>query len=190
MLENILKDNLNKLRAMDNLDDDYDCFIQLEYCYLNLLEGLCNYEFVIDFCLKHNIKSITDIGTACSVQGALFNEFDIEYNAINDSHRDAQDLFVKFNSYQQAHYGVDSVNTDKDSLAVAILSLGWNCYANREQRNHQYECLSKDFNDVLLYIPKEEIEHARKYFKCVKLLTNCKPLTGCFVYASNTQRYL
>ena len=189
MLENILHENLNNLYAVeDNLDEEY--FTQLEYCYLNLLEGLCNYEFVIDFCLKNDIKSVTDIGTACSVQGNLFNKFDIEYNAINDSSRYMQDLFVKFTSYQQAHYGVNSVNTDKDSLAVAILSLGWDCYANREQRNHQYECLSKDFNEALLYIPKEEIEHIRKYFKCVKLLTNCKPLTGCFVYASNTQKYV
>lgn len=183
MLENILHENLNNLYAVeDNLDEEY--FTQLEYCYLNLLEGLCNYEFVIDFCLKHNIKSITDIGTACSVQGVLFNEFDIEYNAINDSSRYMQDLFVKFTSYQQAHYGVNSVNVDKDSLAVAILSLGWSCYADREQKNRQYEYLSNDFNDALLYICEEEIEYVQKYFKYVE------PLADGFVYASNTQRYM
>lgn len=183
MLENILKENLNNLCAVeDNLDEEY--FTQLEYCYLNLLEGLCNYEFVINFCLWNNIKSVTDIGTACSVQGNLFNKFDIEYNAINDLRRDMQDIFVKFNSYQQAHYGVNSVNVNKDSLAVAILSLGWSCYANREQKNRQYECLSNDFNDALLYICEEEIEYVQKYFKYVK------PLADGFVYASNTQRYM
>lgn len=159
-----------------------DYFEQIEYGYENLLEGDYlehTYYFVLCFCLENNIKSITDIGTAYSIQGSIFNKYGIEYNVISSSSKDTQDPYVKFANYQRVIYGKDSVTTDKKSLAVASLSLGWPCYVNAEEADAQYKQLSKDFDSVLLYIPDNNV--LKKYFKYVYKLKRK------WVFATNSQ---
>lgn len=139
--------------------------LELLYSYDCILECWSEtYALVIDYCLKNNIKSVTDIGTAFSSQGAEFNQHEIEYNVINEFKE--HDPLVDINSFQIGFYGKDQFQTKKDSLAVAIFSIGWACYVNEDERVKQIQELSKDFNTCMLYLPNDK--YLNDYFKHVE----------------------
>lgn len=146
-------------RVLDNLYS-YDCILE---CWEQ------RYGLVVDFCLKNNVKSITDIGTAFSSQGAAFNIANIEYNVINDLPESYKDRYVSFASYQVGFYGKDEFVTDKNSLAVAILSIGWGCYVDNKMKEKQISQLSKDFLSCLLNLPNDE--YLNKYFSKVEKIS-------------------
>ena len=152
-----LIENSKKSLNSNNLDMlySYDCLIE---CWNE------TYALVIDYCLKNNIKSVTDIGTAFSSQGAEFNQQGIEYNVINEFKE--HDPLVNIHSFQTGFYGKDEFQTKKDSLAVAILSIGWKCYVNEDEKLKQIQELSKDFNTCMLYLPNDK--YLNDYFKHVE----------------------
>lgn len=158
------REKLLKLKSQDDrvLDQlySYDCLLE---CWGQ------GYGAVVDFCLKNNVKSITDIGTAFSSQGAAFNIANIEYNVINDLSESCKDKYVSFASYQIGFYGKDEFIVDKNSLAVAILSIGWGCYVDNKMKEKQISQLSKDFFGCLLYLPNDE--YLNKYFNKVEKIS-------------------
>lgn len=168
---NIIHKNYHILQCLygnKNDEKSRNKFEQIEYGYFNLLEdGLIadTYYRVLKFCLVNNIGSITDIGTAYSSQGLIFNEFGIDYNAINDLEKSTQDPLVEFKSYQCANYGSGPCKTSKSSLAVAILSLGWNCYVGKEGADRQFRQLAKDFHSALIYLSADRAELLKKHFR-------------------------
>lgn len=59
-----------------------------------------------------------------------------------------------------------SINVENRDLAVSSLCLGWNRYLYEGEKTlyEQFKDLSRDFNHYLIYMPKDRVKYASKYF--------------------------
>ena len=128
-----------------------------------------NYKFIHAFAKNYNFKRVIDIGCAMGHQSEDFLGSEIDYLGIDEysSNFWNSDTF----KYIVGRYPFKFKAKEGD-LAVSKLCLTWNCYLyeGKKTMHEQLKALSRDFNECLLYIPKENIEIISKYFKNYKLI--------------------
>lgn len=153
-----------------DMESDYSLMVMCEM-------SLINYLYVLDFCQKNGIESVVDIGCAIDWQSDIFLKNNIKYEAvdvnISDRNRHYNTSKVE---YHEGEYPLN-IGEDRNRLGVAILSLGWNCYVGKGDNTllkKQFNQLSKDFKQSLVYLDKETLQYIKPYFKEVI------PLSGNF----------
>lgn len=143
-------ENLDLERRMD-LDNFFECEVGDKY------------KTILNFCKDKGYKRVFDIGCAFGTQSEVFIGSGIEYVGINDHkltfwNSDKYDYIVN-------RYPLE-IKTEEADIAVSTLCLTWNCYLYNGEAtlNEQLSQLSKDFESVILHIPKDKLEYVLKYF--------------------------
>jgi len=163
-----LKQELLRLNSLSVIDD----YILREYCLTHFFEvSVDNYRYILNYCLKNNIKGIVDIGCAMGYQSELFLNNNIDYIGVDVS----SNFFWNNNKfiYIKNKYPFD-LSKYKDYLGVSCLCLSWNCYLEEgiKTLEGQFKQLSKDFKRSLIYGQIDNIEYVKKYFKEVNNLNS------------------
>lgn len=141
------------LREMESLDHVLECSLE-------------NYDFMIDFAIKEGFEQVVDIGCAYGHQAELCRGR-IKYIGID---KDAVDFYDYGEHYDKKYPCWIYERKFKNDLAIANLSIGWNCYNNEEEFDEICKHLVKDFKACLLYIPMERKEILLRNFKDVEAI--------------------
>lgn len=134
--------------------------------------GLDNYSYILEFALEHGFDHVVDIGCAYGHQSGLFQLANIQYDGI-DQHANSMDCYKRGEkgiNYHELHYGEEplkSINITENTLAVAVLSLGWNIYLYEDEKtlDKQIQALSEDFKHMLMYVQNDFIPVFEKTFE-------------------------
>ena len=152
-IKNLMHYREKILREMDSLDHVLECSLE-------------NYDFMIDFAIKKGFTQVVDIGCAYGHQAELCRDR-IKYIGIDE---DAVDFYCYGEHYDKQYPCWIYENKFKNDLAIANLSIGWNCYNNEEEFDKICKHLVKDFKACLLYLPIERKEILIKNFKNIEII--------------------
>lgn len=111
------------------------------------------------------LERIVDIGCAHGHQSYVITQQGVDYLGINTH---IIPFFAADDKarYLVGHYPLEIKTSEKD-LAVAILSLFWNCYLYDDNvLEDQIKAVSKDFKYLLASIPNDKIELVGRAFTC------------------------
>ena len=148
--------------------------------------GIEHYEFIVDFCNANNITFVYDIGAAYGHQSEVFLNTDkyVEYIGIDSGVKGEFWNNDKY-TYFEREYPC-KLNPKEQDLAVSVLCLGWNCYLYEGDKtlNEQFEALSRDFRQALIYAPQHILPTVKKHFKEVEILTS-SDIDMNFIYMKN-----
>lgn len=143
------------------------------------------YEKMISFAIEKGFKTVCDIGCAYGHQSELCRDR-IKYIGIDDGDQEFYNLWEDFTTYMRMNYpcvgGLFSINKET-TMAISVLALGWNCYKYSDKTfDKQFKALSEDFGASLLYVPIEQGEILKKYFKHVEIIEEEKAGVHVAVY--------
>ena len=170
------------LKKYPRLDKYYDELIKMEdeeperfydqhsYSLMCTLECISNYEFIKDFCLKNNFKSVFDIGCCFGYQSEVFYESGIQYRGLDDTiskYLWNSELY----EYQVGRFPCD-VKSRKGELGISVLCLGWNCYLYEGAKtlDEQFESLVNQFEYSLIYMQQNLVPLISRHFSKVEHL--------------------
>lgn len=140
-----------------NLFQQLDSLQHVLECTLN------NYDFMINFAIKKGYKRVVDIGCAYGHQSELCTGR-IKYLGIDEDDCDFyKETLARGYIVGKYPEEIDGYTFWKSDLAIANLSIGWNCYNNEEEFDEICKHLKKDFTACLLYIPIER----KKYYQII-----------------------
>lgn len=164
-------------------DDKQVIDMQSDYSLMHRCQTMNReYEYVLDYCLENDIKSVVDIGSAFAWQSDMFLFNNIEYYTINHF-VDNRMRNLNKKKYFQGDFPDADHNIPKDTLAIVILSIGWPVYTtDDEQLINDFKGLSEQFNMSIAYIPSDS------YHKIKHLFSESKNLKGSFYLLSNTKK--
>lgn len=140
------------LREFDSLGHVFEC------------GGIEHYRIAMEHAKKIGARRVFDVGCAYGHQSEVFVDSGVDYVGINN-----HDLVEFWNrdryEYLVGEYPMD-IKTSKSDMAVSVLCLTWNCYLfdGIETLKAQCEALARDFNHVLLYMPRESVGFVAKHF--------------------------
>ena len=129
------------------------------------------YEQFFSFAIDKGFKTVCDIGCAYGHQSELCRDR-IKYIGIDDGDEDFYNMREDFTRYMKKHYPCSLFAVDKETtMAISVLALGWTCYKySDDEYDKQFKALSEDFKASLLYVPFEQGEILKKYFKHVETI--------------------
>lgn len=167
-----LLDEYKRCRQLyDETHDDQ--YIQKTYSLEHYFECETGqtYEFIKDFAKENGFHRVYDIGCAYGYQSEIFLNEGVDYIGINNDLLDYwnKDVF----RYITKTYPFRLANITKEELAISVMCLTWNCYLYEKDTLHdQCLALSRDFDNVLLYMSNDKINEVSKYFKGNQKLGN------------------
>ena len=184
-MQEIKKNNEETERTIKILDKHRDELLYEMNSLDHVLECLTipQYEQMISFAIEKGFKAVCDIGCAYGHQSELCRDR-IKYIGIDDGSQDFYNLYESFTRYIREHYPCRLFAVDKETtMAISVLALGWNCYKySDDEYDKQFKALSEDFGASLLYVPIEQGEILKKYFKHVEIIEEEKAGVHVAVY--------
>ena len=128
------------------------------------------YDEILRYCVKEGIKNVFDIGMAYAWQSDMFLLNDIEYYGV-DLHVGKTMRNFHEDYYFEGFYEETKIDVPEDTVGIAVLSIGWNVYAQAEEEIiKQFTKLREDFARTIVYIPKQSVDVIKHLFKEVRLV--------------------
>lgn len=159
--------NISKYRNELNRRTDINDSLEIMYSIDTFFETEVykTYETFLKVAKEKGFKRVFDIGCAYGLQSEVFVDTNVEYVGINEDN-------IFFWNNDKYRYIVDrypfEISTNKDTdLAVSSLCLTWNCYLYEGDKTLLEQCtaLSRDFDNVILYMQMDKLEFVAEFFK-------------------------